>query len=582
MFADVTLPSQATTTVPHVRISGEHEAWEVAASASIEGLWYFDFVNDEVCLSPRALELLGYADGEVPPSATCVKRHVHAADIPALQRLVRQIVRGDLTRADMELRIVTVCGDIRWALVRMRARREPDQCLSQLAGSLADIDQRKRTELQLREDARRDALTALPNRIALSERLTARIARAARTEAPRFAVLYVDLDRFKQVNDLLGHATGDALLRKSVERIVAVLGPGDLLARVGGDEFVILLDEVAGEDDVLRLADTMHEVMRALIPFTGRDIFTSLSIGVRMSGDVPTKPGNLLRDADAAMYHAKRQGGARTVVFDQRMHRQTVDRLRVQTELAFALRRGELRVAYQPIFDVIERRLRGFEALVRWQHPTRGILSAAEFVDQADESGIIVLVGRWMLNEVCSQLAEWRRAYPRALPLSVSLNLTDREIVDPDFTASVEATLLKHELPARCLVIEMSEAAMTANAEHAIPALRRLRQLGVQIQMDGFGRGYTSLSVLRRMPLTAIKIDRSYIAGVVVDEESRAMVSTINAFARALGLDVVAEGVETREQAAALAEMGHFRYVQGNHFGKPAGQAAARELLINA
>ena len=579
MFVDAT-PSAPATAIPPVRFSGEHVAWEVAASASVEGLWYFDIERDEVCLSPRALELLGYAEGETLADATYVKRHVHAADIPALQRTVAQIVRAELTRADMELRIITVQGDMRWMLVRLRALRDADRSLTQFAGSLVDIDLRKRTEMQLRDDARRDALTSLPNRVALSERLTARIARAARTPDATFAVLYLDLDRFKQVNDRLGHATGDALLRETVDRIRRVLGPDDLLARVGGDEFVVLLDRVPGETEVLRLADEMHDTMRALVPLTGRDIFTSLSIGVRMCRDGTTKPSNLLRDADAAMYHAKRRGGARTVVYDEDMHRQAVGRVRVQTELAFALRRGELRVAYQPIFDVEERRLRGFEALVRWQHPSRGLLSAGEFVDDVEESGLIVLVGRWMLNEVCEQLAEWRREYPKAMPLSVSINLTDREIVDGDFTSSVETTLEKHGLPAECLVIEMSEAAMTANAEHAIPALRRLRALGVQIQMDGFGRGYTSLSVLRRMPLSAIKIDRSYIAGVATDEESRAMVSTINAFARALGLDVVAEGVESQEQAAALVEMGHFRSVQGNHFGKPAGHAVARELLV--
>lgn len=581
MLAEPTLRPYSTPT-SSARTSGEHEAWEVAASVSSEALWFFDIALDEVCLSPRALEMLGYGQNEAPADGTLVQRHVHSSDVASLQRAVAQVVRGALTHAEVELRVVTLNGSVRWTLVRMRARREPDGTLSLLGGSLADVDERKRNELQLRDDARRDALTSLPNRLALAERLTARIARAAKRPLPRFAVLFVDLDRFKQVNDRLGHATGDALLRASVERIRAVLGDDDLLARVGGDEFVILLDSILDEDEVMRLAEAMHEVMRALVPLTGRDVFTSLSIGVRVCGDESAKASELLNDADAAMYHAKRQGGARTVVYDDRFHRKAVDRLRVQSELAYALRRGELNVAYQPIFDVGEQRLRGFEALVRWHHPVRGVLSAAEFVDDADESGLIVLVGRWMLNEVCAQLAEWRRDYPSVMPVCVSINLTDREIVDSGFTASVEEALKRHDLPPACLVIEMSEAAMTANAEHAIPALRRLRELGVQIQMDGFGRGYTSLSVLRRMPLTAIKIDRSYIAGVTADEESRAMVSTIGAFARALGLGVVAEGVETPEQAEVLATMEVLSYVQGNHFGKPNTSAAARVLLAEA
>ena len=568
-------PSEGTT----FYLPEEHDAWELAASMASDGLWYFDVARDVVALSARCRELLGFAWDGAPSEPTEVQRHVHAADLTVLQRIVGEIVRGRRSRAELELRIVTVSGEIRWASVRMRSRRDTHGRLTLLAGSLADIDQRKRAELQLREEARRDALTGLPNRTSLSERLTARIARASRQALPRFAVLYLDLDRFKIVNDSLGHATGDTLLLAASERIGGLLGPNDLLSRVGGDEFVILLDEIADQGDALRVADEMQEAMRALVPLAGRDIFTSLSVGVRLSSDIPGKPSDLLRDADVAMYHAKKRGGARSVVFDDRMHRETVDRLRVQTELAYALRRDELRVAYQPIFDVDERRLRGFEALVRWQHPTRGLLNAGDFVDEANESGLIVLIGRWMLDEVCAQLSAWRTEYPKAMPLSVSINMNDREIVDPGFTAAVEAALADHDLPAQCLVVEMSEAAMTANAEHAIPALRRLREIGVQVQMDGFGRGYSSLSVLRRMPLTAIKIDRSYIAGIAGDEDARAMVVTINAFARALGLDVVAEGVETQEQADALASMGHFRYVQGNHFGRPVAEKAAKRIL---
>ena len=554
------------------------DAWSVAASVTADALWYFDVPADRLCLSPRALELLGYRIDDESPDAA-IARHVHPDDLIELQRTVHRMVRGE-ERCDLEIRRLTLSGEAMWTLVRMRARHDPGGNLTILAGAIACIDAQKRAELKLRDDARRDALTALPNRIALYERLSARIARAERSRLPKFAVLYLDLDRFKLINDSLGHATGDALLRESAQRLQGILGSRDLLARVGGDEFVILLNEVESEEDAVATCERMHAVMRELVPLVGRDIFTSLSIGVRMSGESTFKAGDMVRDADTAMYHAKRQGGGRTTVYDQKMHRKMVERLKVQTELAYALRRAELRVAYQPIFDVCEKRLRGFEALVRWQHPTRGPLSAGDFVDEATDSGLIVLIGRWMLGEVCSQLAAWRREVPNLEPVCVSLNICDREIIDPDFTQAVEEALLAHDLPPSSLVVEMSEAAMTANAEHAIPALRKLRDLGVQIQMDGFGRGYTSLDVLRRMPLTSIKIDRTYVAGVAVDEESRAMVGTINAFARALGLDVVAEGVETKEQAAAISSM--VRYAQGNHFGRPAAASSARRLLLQA
>ncbi len=561
-----------------VRDALGEDAWTVAASVAADALWYFDVPTDQLCLSPRALELLGYHPDEGAPDAV-IARHVHPDDLIELQRTVNRMVRGE-ERADLELRRMTLDGESQWTLVRMRARHDTDGKLTLLAGSIACIDHQKKAELKLRDDARRDALTALPNRIALYERLSSRIARAERLRVPRFAVLYLDLDRFKLINDSLGHATGDALLRESAQRLLGVLGPRDLLARVGGDEFVVLLNEVNSEVDALHTCERMHAVMRELVPLVGRDIFTSLSVGVRMSDESTFKAGDMVRDADTAMYHAKRQGGGRTTVYDQRMHRKMVERLRVQTELAYALRRAELRVAYQPIFDVSENRLRGFEALVRWQHPTRGPLSASDFVDDATDSGLIVLIGRWMLNEVCSQLAAWRREVPNLEPICISINCSDREIIDPDWVHAVEEALHVHNLPPSSLMVEMSEAAMTANAEHAIPALRRLRELGVQIQMDGFGRGYTSLDVLRRMPLTSLKIDRRFVAGVAVDAEARAMVGTINAFAHALGLDVVAEGVETREQAAAIATM--VRYAQGNHFGRPAAASAARRLLMQS
>ena len=560
-------------------LGGDADAWALAASVANDGLWYFDVARDVVRLSPRALELLGYTSSDTPPEFTEVRRHVQSSDLIALQRTVAEIIRGKRQRAELELRLLTAAGESCWALVRIRARRAANGDVVMLAGSLSDIDQRKRSELQLREDSRRDALTGLANRTSLSERLTARIARATKSPHSRFAVLYLDLDRFKIINDSLGHAAGDALLLQIAERASAELGTDDMLARVGGDEFVILLDEVESENEALRIADAVHAAMRTPIAMAGREVFTTLSIGVRLSGEHSVKPNDLLRDADVAMYQAKRHGGARTVAFDQRMFRDMVERLRVQTDLHHALQRDELRVAYQPIFDFAERKLCGFEALARWQHPTRGRLAASDFVQEASESGLIVQIGRWMLNEVCAQLAEWRRLYPNALPLSVAVNLCDREIVDPEFVAHVESSLLLHGLPAHCLVLEMTEGAMTKNSEHAIPALRRLRDLGVQIQMDGFGRGYSSLSALRRLPLTAIKIDRSFIAGIAVDEESRAIVATINAFARALGLDVVAEGVETREQETALTSIGNFRYVQGNHFGRPSGEVEVQELL---
>ena len=556
-----------------------HDAWTLAASVATDGLWYFHVTDSALRLSPRAMELVGYRSTDTPPDVARLSRHVHGADLPLLQGTVRQLLNGTRSRAELDVRVLRVDGETRWVQLRMRTQRDAAHCVRLIAGSVTDVDQRKQADLLLRDESRRDALTGLPNRTALAERLTARIARASIIPAPTFAVLYLDLDRFKVINDSLGHPTGDALLIAASERLSAALRPDDLLARVGGDEFVIMIDDAPSEPAAQRVAAVIHAAMRDPVTIGGREVYTTVSVGLRMSGEFSTKASDLLRDADLAMYEAKRLGGGRTASFDERMYREMVEQFRVQTELHHALHREEFRVVYQPVFDLVEARLCGFEALVRWQHPTRGRLCARDFVAAANESGLIIPIGRWVLNEVCAQLAEWNRAYPGSLPITVTLNLCDREILDPDFVSSIEDVLAANELPSRFLTLEMTEGAMTASAEHAIPALRRLRDLGVNIQMDGFGRGPSSLSVLRRMPLSAVKIDRSFIKDIAVDEDARALVATIHALARALGLDVIAEGVETREQAKALADLGNFRYVQGHHFGRPAGELEAGELL---
>ena len=555
------------------------EAWALAASVASDGLFYFDSAERQLRLAPRAMELLGYAAHEAPPSLAELKELTTGRDAASLERALLELWRGERQKVDSDVQITRAGKPVRWLQVRARRGQQEDGTSLFVAGSLCDVDQRKRAELALRNEARTDSLTGLPNRAALAQRLTARIARASIAPTPRFALLYVDLDRFKIVNDGLGHAFGDEMLVEITRRISSVLGADDMLARVGGDEFVVVLDDVDGDDDAHDRASAIHRALDTGVKVAGRELHTTISIGVRTSADAVTKPSDMLRDADVAMYRAKHHGGARTVVFDRRMHEEQVERLRVQNDLHQALRRDEMRVVYQPIFDLAERRLCGFEALLRWQHPTRGRLRAGDFVREANDTGLIVHIGRWVMNEVCTQLADWRHAYPHAQPLSITVNLCDREIVDPDFASSVEMALYKHDVPPSHLTLEMSEGAMTSSGEVAIDALRRLRDRGVRIQMDGFGTGSTSLAALRRMPVSAIKIARSCIAKVSEDDESRAIVATIGAYATALGIDVIAEGVETREQASELGKIGNFRYVQGNHFGQPRGEFEVGAML---
>ena len=544
-------------------------AWALAASVLQDGLWFWDVPNNRFELSKRAIDMLGRELDDRIRGLSELMQHVHADDGTSVREALERLRDGTASRAEVEFRLLTRGGATRWTLLRARSRRGAGGQVALIAGALSDVDQRKRAALAVRLETRLDPLTRLPNRLAFMERLASRIARSAHTPAPKFAVLYVDLDRFKVINDSLGHAYGDALLVETAGRLGGVLSPDDVLARMGGDEFVMLLDEVADPEEVKNVTARLHAAMHPAIRLNHREVFTTMSVGVRISTDATARGSDLLRDADVAMYRAKTSGGGRAVTFDPAMHRELLEKLRVQTELQGALQRKEFELVYQPIFSADDSRLCGFETFTRWNHPTRGRLAAADFVHDANDSGLIVAIGRWVLREACGQLRDWMERYPNSFARSVSVNLCDRELLDPDFARSVETTLRDTRLPPSCLVLEMSEGVMVSHSEAAVPALRGLRDLGVQIQMDNFGRGYSSLSMLRRMPISAVKIDRTFIAGIVTDEESRAIVGTIAGYARALGLDVMAEGVETQEQAAALAAMGGFRYVQGNYFGRP-------------
>lgn len=327
----VTLPAELT--VYALPPAGDPVAWALASSIASDGLWYFDVPADEVRLAPRALELLGYRPDERPPTQTEVGHHVHARDLVLLQRAIDEILRGHRSRVELDIRLVTTHGELRWTLFRARALRGADGDVRYIAGSLADIDERKRAAIQLREDSRRDALTGLANRIALDERLRSRIASCASDSRP-FAVLYADLDRFKYVNDTLGHSIGDTVLCESARRIGSVLGSQDLLARIGGDEFVVVLDDVRGIDHAVIVAEAIHFAMRAPIGIDDdEEIFAAMSIGARTCEHASAAPSDLLRDADIAMYEAKREGGGRTVAFTEPLYLRMVERLKLQTAL---------------------------------------------------------------------------------------------------------------------------------------------------------------------------------------------------------------------------------------------------------
>ncbi len=441
-----------------------------------------------------------------------------------------------------------------------------------------DITDRKNVAAKLAHDALHDSLTGLPNRARFHEELSQAINRQRRKPGHLFGVLFMDLDRFKVINDSLGHAAGDELLSAFARTLRGWLRPTDMLARMGGDEFTILIDGMDGLDDATRVAERISAGLRQPLKVGDREIFVSVSIGIALSTTGYERPDDALRDADLALYRAKAAGRGRYAIFDVEMHARAIAHLELETDLRQAVERGEFRIAYQPIVALDTRRLLGFEALLRWQHPRRGLLGPAEFLSIADETGLIVPVGRWLLREACRQLAEWVAARPDAVGLSVSCNLSSRQLLHPQLVDYVREALDEARLSASRLRLEITESVIMEHAEAAVARLTELRDLGVQLDMDDFGTGYSSLSHLQRFPLQAVKIDRSFIERMRGGRNSE-IVKAIFTLGRNLGLEVVAEGVETSEQHEALLAMG-CPSAQGFLFSHPVLAEEAGALLL--
>jgi diguanylate cyclase (GGDEF)-like protein len=445
---------------------------------------------------------------------------------------------------------------------------------------LRDITERKGLEQRLIQQALHDPLTGLPNRTLFMNRLEHALAPGRRRES-RVAVLFMDLDNFKFVNDSLGHEAGDLLLSAVSSRVQTCLRSEDTIARLGGDEFAILIEDVKYTSEPAYVAERIVEELQAPFTLGGQLVVITPSIGIAIS--VPTTqdpPEHLLREADLAMYRAKDDGKARHQVFDPIMEYETRERLRLENDLRRALQRDEFRVHYQPVVHLETSRIVGMEALVRWEHPERGVILPDEFVPLAEEIGLIIPIGRWVLREACRQAHNWHKHYPAELrsPLSMSVNLSTRQLRDSDVVEDVEGLLLETGLDPKDLILEITESAVVGAEEHRIGTLRRLQVLGVRFALDDFGTGYSSLSYLKRLPVSLLKIDRSFVERIGQDAEDEVLVSGIVYVASALGLSVVAEGVETPQQLAQVKVLG-CKLGQGHYFSEPLPSEAAGELL---
>ena len=517
-------------------------------------------------ISPSVEDVLGYPRDQWLDERGLWDRILHADDYERVTSNEAECARSGETLVQ-EYRLRSADGRDVWIRDEMTVvrglRGDADPLFY---GVFLDVSDRKRMEGELERLALFDPLTDLPNRALFGDRLRQVLARRNRSMAT--AVYFLDVDRFKRINDSLGHAAGDEVLREVARRLRGVLRPEDTIARFGGDEFTILCESVGGVLEAVGVADRLQRPLRQPLRAGGAELRLSASIGVALvEPGEPVDGERLIEDADAAMYRAKERGGARTELFDAAMRDRAVEALAIEQQLQRALENGELRLFYQPAVDLSSGTLVGAEALVRWEHPERGLLTPDKFLHVAEETGLIVPMGAWVVEEACRRLAAWR-ARPEGAALRLSMNLGARELTHPDAVTTVLGAVRRSGLDPSALTIEVTESTAMADRDTGFRALRDLSGEGVRVAIDDFGTGYSSLDQLRRMPVDVVKVDRSFVSRMSDDPTDRELVAAVVGMARALNLLVVAEGIETEEQAAVLRELG-CGFGQGFLYARP-------------
>ena len=511
--------------------------------------------------------------------AVCVLLDLSLPDASGLEALTRV----QASAPDVPIVVLTGTDDERLALSAVQQgaqdyliKGSTDDRL--IGRSIRYSIERKRAEVSLSHQALHDPLTGLPNRTLFLDRLEQALARAKR-HPTSLAVLFLDLDRFKVINDSLGHDTGDRLLIEVAARLRDMLRPGETVARFGGDEFTILCDVIGGERDAVMIAERVNEIVATPFEIDDSEAFLTASVGIAMSTQAGSRPEALIRDASGAMYRAKERGKSRYEIFDEELRARAIERLETENALHRAIERGELRVYYQPMVDLSGGSIIGVEALVRWEHPARGLVEPDAFIALAEETGQIVALGAWVLRTACEQAARWRDDKLAPAPLQLSVNLSARQLAQPDLVDMVMAVLDDTGVSPADLCLEITESVVIEDTAGSVAALEALRARGVRIGIDDFGTGFASLSMLKRVPADLIKVDRSFVAGVGNrNGQDAPIVAAVLTLAQALDLRAIAEGVETARQADELRAIG-CRYAQGYYFARPAPADQITDLL---
>jgi len=553
------------------------ERYALAARGANDGLWDWNIQTGRIYFSPRWKAMLGWQENEIGDTPGEWFSRIHDADRNRVQDEITAHRSGSTPHFESEHRMLHKDGTFRWMLSRGLAVFDDSGRTLRMAGSQTDITERKVS----------DPLTGLPNRLLFTDRLGRLIKHAKRRKDILFAILFLDLDGFKMINDSLGHLIGDQLLLGVANRLekclrstdtLARLGESFTVARLGGDEFTVLLDDLKDPNDAKTAAERLMKALAPPFVLGGKEVFTSVSIGIALSNSAYEQPEDMLRDADTAMYRAKSLGKARFEVFDADMRASVMARLQLETDLRGALEREEFRNFYQPIVSLDSGQIVGFEALLRWQHPTRGLIGPEEFILVAEETGLIRELGWWNLKEACRQMSDWRTGPNSHNDLIISVNLSAKQFLQPNLVADIRKLLHELALAPDALKLEITESAVMADPSAAVEMLRQMKSVGIRLAIDDFGTGYSSLSYLHRFPLDTLKIDRSFIRDVRNNGEGMEIAKTILPMANNLHLDVIAEGVETFEQIALLRQL-HCKYAQGYYFSKPLSAENTTALL---
>ena len=554
------------------------ERYSLAVKGTKDGIWDWNLTSHQVYYSPRWKSILGYADEELGTSPREWLDRVHPSDRRHLETAITAYLQSNQPHFEHEHRMLHKDGTYCWVLTRGFAVRDANGKPFRMAGSQSDITDRKLAEGRLIHNAFHDTLTGLPNRALLLDRLKQAISRKKRLPDKSFGVLYLDLDHFKNINDSLGHATGDELLVTVAEILKANLRTMDTVARLGGDEFILLLEDMQGMEDAYEIAQRILKGLSTPKKLNGHEVFVTASIGIISCDMEYDDPEQLLRDADIAMYSAKSRGRARYEVFRLEMRNDFLEQLSLEYDLRHAIQNNELRLAYQPIISLETAELFGFEALVRWQHPIHGCLSPRDFLPIAENTGLVLTIDHWALQNAACQLSQWLKEFPVNLQLSVSVNLSAKYLRHRNLAGEVGKILKETGLDSRCLKLEVTESAIMENSQSIISTLERLRAMRVDIHIDDFGTGYSSLAYLDQFPVQALKIDRSFISDSHNGKYKPELVRTMLHLASDLGLEAIAEGVENQIQLEQLQKLG-CKFGQGFFFSPPLDTAAAKSIL---